>query len=163
MQRSTSSVARVGKADEFGEPVELDAGTRTVTITNPGKVMFPSVGPRREPRTKLDLARYHLAVGDALMRTVRDRPVLLERYPNGVRQPSFFQKRIPDSAPDWLATTTVATINGTTSQALVIADAAADLRDGAERAAESIDSGKAAEKIRALATLTTKAAAKAEE
>ncbi len=124
MQRSTSSVARVGKADEFGEPVELDAGTRTVTITNPGKVMFPSVGPRREPRTKLDLARYHLAVGDALMRTVRDRPVLLERYPNGVRQPSFFQKRIPDSAPDWLATTTVATINGTTSQALVIADAA---------------------------------------
>src|SRR6056297_1440763 len=124
MQRSTSSVARVGKADEFGEPVELDAGTRTVTITNPGKVMFPSVGPRREPRTKLDLARYHLAVGDALMRTVRDRPVLLERYPNGVRQPSFFQKRIPDSAPDWVATTTVATINGTTSRALVIADAA---------------------------------------
>jgi len=124
MQHPASSVARVGKADEFGEPVELDAGLRAVTITNPDKVMFPSVGPRKEPRTKLDLARYHLAVGDALMRTVRDRPVLLERYPNGVRQPSFFQKRIADSAPGWLTTTTVATINGTTSRALVIADVA---------------------------------------
>ncbi len=61
--------------------------------------MFPSVGPDKEPRTKLDLARYYVAVGDALMSTVRDRPVLLERYPNGVREKSFFQKRIPDSAP----------------------------------------------------------------
>lgn len=114
----------MGRADEFGAPVELDAGARVVTITNPDKVMFPSVGPGREPRTKLDLARYHLAVGDALMPTVRDRPVLLERYPNGVREPSFFQKRIPASAPEWLTTTTVETINGTTSRALVIADLA---------------------------------------
>jgi DNA ligase D-like protein (predicted polymerase) len=50
--------------------------------------------------------------------------VLLERYPNGVREKSFFQKRIPDSAPDWLHTTTVSTINGTLSRALVIADLA---------------------------------------
>lgn len=114
----------MGRADEFGAPVELDAGARVVTITNPDKVMFPSVGPGREPRTKLDVARYHLAVGDALMPTVRDRPVLLERYPNGVREPSFFQKRIPASAPEWLTTTTVETINGTTSRALVIADLA---------------------------------------
>ena len=86
--------------------------------------MFPSVGADKEPRTKLDLANYYLAVGEALMRTVRDRPVLLERYPNGVREKSFFQKRIPDSAPDWLVTTTVETINGTPSRALVIADLA---------------------------------------
>lgn len=109
---------------EFGEAVEIDAGSRTVAITNPDKVMFPSVGPGREPRTKLDLARYYVAVADALMPTVRDRPVLLERYPNGVRDKSFFQKRIPDSAPDWLTTTTVETINGTPSRALVIADLA---------------------------------------
>ncbi len=114
----------MGKADEFGEPVEIDAGARAVAITNPDKVMFPSVGPAKEPRTKLDLARYYVAVGDALMPTVRDRPVLLERYPNGVREKSFFQKRIPDSAPDWLETTMVETINGTPSRALVIADLA---------------------------------------
>jgi len=114
----------MAKADEFGEPVEVDAGPRTVAITNPDKVMFPSVGAHKEPRTKLDLVRYYVAVGEALMRTVVDRPVLLERYPNGVREKSFFQKRIPDSAPDWLATTTVETINGTPSRALVIADLA---------------------------------------
>ena len=114
----------MAKKDEFGEPVELEAAGRMVEITNPGKVMFPSVGPGKEERTKLDLANYYVAVGDALMRTVRDRPVLLERYPNGVREKSFFQKRIPDSAPDWLATTTVETINGTPSRALVIADLA---------------------------------------
>ena len=114
----------MAKTDEFGEPVELEAAGRLVEITNPNKVMFPSVGPGKQERTKLDLANYYLSVGDALMRTVADRPVLLERYPNGVREKSFFQKRIPDSAPDWLVTTTVETINGTPSRALVIADLA---------------------------------------
>ena len=110
--------------DQFGEPVEIDTGGRVVTITNPGKVMFPSVGPDKEARTKLDLARYYVSVDEAIMRTLADRPVLLERYPNGVREKSFFQKRIPESAPDWLTTTTVSTINGTTSRALVISDLA---------------------------------------
>ena len=58
------------------------------------------------------------------MRTVRDRPTLLQRWPNGVTGQSFFQKRIPDSAPDWLETTTVATVNGTESRAIVMADIA---------------------------------------
>jgi DNA ligase D len=111
-------------ANEFGDPVEVDAGERIVTITNPDKVMFPSVGPSKEARTKLDLARYYVSIADALLPTVRDRPVLLERYPNGVRAASFFQKRIPDSAPGWLRTTTVETINGTQSRALVIGDLA---------------------------------------
>lgn len=114
----------MAKANEFGDPVEIDVAGRVVAITNPDKVMFPSVGADRQPRTKVDLARYYVAVGEPIMRTLRDRPVLLERYPNGVREKSFFQKRIPDSAPDWLATTTVSTINGTPSRALVIADLA---------------------------------------
>jgi DNA ligase D len=105
--------------ESFGEPVPLDAGGRTVEITNPDKVLFPKPG-----LTKLDLAEYYLAVGEPLVRWIHDRPVLLERYPNGVGETSFFQKRIPDSAPDWLVTTTVETINGTPSRALVIADLA---------------------------------------
>ena len=104
---------------EHGEPVELVADGRPVPITNPNKVLFPKLG-----LTKLDLANYYLAVGDPLMGWIRDRPVLLERYPNGVGGKSFFQKRIPESAPDWLSTTTVQTINGTPSRALVIADLA---------------------------------------
>lgn len=114
----------MAKADEFGAPVEIEAAGRIVPITNPNKPMFPSVGPKKVQRTKLDLARYYVSVGDAIMRTLADRPVLLERYPNGVRGKSFFQKRIPDSAPGWLHTTTVKTINGTPSRALVIADLA---------------------------------------
>ena len=105
--------------EEFGAPVELVADGRPVTITSPDKVLFPKLG-----LSKLDLANYYLAVGSALMPWIKDRPVLLERYPNGVGGKSFFQKRIPDSAPDWLTTTTVQTINGTPSRALVIADLA---------------------------------------
>ncbi len=109
----------MAKKNEHGDPVELDAGPRTVRITSPGKVMFP-----RNGETKLDLAHFYLAVAEPLLRATRDRPVLLERYPNGVRGKSFYQKRIPDSAPDWLTTTTVSTVNGTESRALVIADIA---------------------------------------
>src|SRR6056297_1347651 len=115
--------------EEFGAPIDVDVpigggASRVVTITNPLKPMFPSVGADKEVRTKLDLARYYLDVGEPIMRTLRDRAVLLERYPDGVRGTSFFQKRIPASAPDWLTTTTVQTINGTPSRALVIADLA---------------------------------------
>ena len=102
-----------------GEPVDFEVAGRTVAISSPHKVMFPERG-----RTKLDLANYYVAVGDALMRTVRDRPTLLQRWPNGVTGPNFFQKRIPDSAPDWLRTTIVSTPNGTTSRAIVMADLA---------------------------------------
>jgi DNA ligase D len=105
--------------NDHGAPLELEAEGRTVTISSPEKVMFPEHG-----ETKADLARYYLAVGEPLMRTVRDRPTLLQRFPNGVGGQSFFQKRIPDSAPDWLQTTTVSTPNGTTSRAIVMADLA---------------------------------------
>ncbi len=105
--------------NEHGEPVDLAVAGRTVTISSPGKVMFPERG-----ESKLDLANYYVAVGDALMRTVGDRPTLLQRWPNGVTGPNFFQKRIPDSAPAWLQTTTVATVNGTESRAIVMADLA---------------------------------------
>jgi DNA ligase D len=105
--------------EDHGEPVELVADGRSVPITSPNKVLFPKLG-----LTKLDLANYYLAVGEPLMRWIRNRPVLLERYPNGVGGKSFFQKRIPESAPNWLTTTTVQTINGTPSRALVIADLA---------------------------------------
>ncbi|MDX6534361.1 MAG: hypothetical protein QOF68_2105, partial [Gaiellales bacterium] len=61
---------------------------------------------------------------EPLMRALGGRPVLLERYPNGADGPSFFQKRVPKNAPEWLQTTTVQTPNGTPSRALVLADIA---------------------------------------
>jgi DNA ligase D len=86
-------------------------------ISNPDKVLFSETG-----ETKGDLADHYRRVAEPLMRTMGGRPVLLQRFPEGPGGPSFFQKRVPKNAPDWLQTTTVSTPNGTTSQALVAAD-----------------------------------------
>src|SRR5580704_10577539 len=99
--------------------VVVEAAGREVPITNPGKVYFSERG-----ETKLDLVRYYQSVEEPLLRAMSGRPVLLQRFPNGAGGPSFFQKRVPDSAPDWLETTIVSTPNGTTSRALVAADLA---------------------------------------
>jgi DNA ligase D len=97
----------------------LELAGREVRITSPGKVLF---GERGE--TKLDLVRYYAAVAEPLMRTMGGRPVLMQRFPQGAAGKSFFQKRVPDGAPEWLETTTVETVNGTPSRALVAADLA---------------------------------------
>jgi len=86
-------------------------------ITHPDRVLFAERG-----ETKGDLAAHYLRVAGPLMRTMGGRPVLLQRFPEGAGGPSFFQKRVPKNAPGWLRTTTVATPNGTTSEALVAAD-----------------------------------------
>jgi DNA ligase D-like protein (predicted polymerase) len=97
----------------------LEIAGREVAISSPGKVFFAERG-----ETKLDLVEYYLGVGDAVMRAMGGRPVLMQRFPNGAGGPSFFQKRVPKNAPEWLETTTVETVNGTPSRALVAADLA---------------------------------------
>jgi DNA ligase D len=99
--------------------VVVEAAGREVSITSPSKVFFS------EPEaTKLDLVRYYQAVEGPLLRALGGRPVLLQRFPNGAGGSSFFQKRVPEARPDWLETSIVTTPNGTTSQALVVADVA---------------------------------------
>jgi DNA ligase D len=97
----------------------LDVAGRGITITSPHKVFFSERG-----ETKLDLIRYYLAVAEPLMRAAGGRPTLMQRFPNGAEGSSFFQKRVPETAPDWLQTTIVETPNGTTSRALVLTDMA---------------------------------------
>ncbi len=109
----------MAKANEHGEPITLEVDGREVQVTSPNKVFFS-----KRNETKLDLVSYYLAISEPVMRTMGGRPVLLERYPNGARGKSFFQKRVPKGAPDWLVTTEVMTPNGTPSNALVIADLA---------------------------------------
>ena len=58
------------------------------------------------------------------MRAAGGRPTLMQRFPHGAEGSSFFQKRVPESAPEWLETAIVSTPNGTTSRALVLADMA---------------------------------------
>jgi DNA ligase D len=90
-----------------------------VKITSPDKVFFPERG-----ETKIDLVNHYLRFAEPVMSTMGGRPLLLQRFPNGAMGSSFFQKRIPDTAPDWLQTTIVSTPNGTESRALVAADLA---------------------------------------
>src|SRR4051794_40682690 len=97
--------------------LELDG--HDVAISHPDKIYFSKRG-----ETKMDLVRYYLAVAEPIMNTLRDRPLLLERYPDGAGGKSWFQKRVPKTAPEWLTTTEVVTPNGTTSDALVAADIA---------------------------------------
>jgi DNA ligase D len=101
------------------EAVVVEASGREVPITSPGKVFFAQRG-----ETKLDLVRYYQAVQVPLLRAMAGRPVLLQRFPQGAGGPSFFQKRVPETRPDWLQTAVVSTPNGTTSDALVAADLA---------------------------------------
>ncbi|WP_370324696.1 DNA polymerase domain-containing protein [Euzebya sp.] len=103
----------------MADDVVLDLAGRPVKVTSPDKVFFPKRG-----ETKLDLVRYYEAVEGPLMATMGGRPVLLERYPEGARGKSFFQKRVPKGAPAWLETTSVQTVNGTPSNALVAVDLA---------------------------------------
>jgi DNA ligase D len=103
--------------DDQAVTIELDG--REVTITSPDKVFFPDRG-----ETKLDLVDFYTAVRDPLLAAMGGRPVLLQRFPEGATGSSFFQKRVPKDAPPWLETTVVSTPNGTTSNALVVADIA---------------------------------------
>jgi DNA ligase D len=82
--------------------VELEVGDRTVRISNPDRVYFPARG-----ETKLDLARYYLAVGDGVVRALRERPCMLHRFPTGVTGEKVHQKRLPGGAPDWVQTVRV--------------------------------------------------------
>ena len=92
---------------------------REVTISNPDKVFFPEHG-----YTKLDLVRYYLAVADGAITGVRGRPMALKRVVNGASGDFFFQKRAPDTRPDWIETAELSFPSGRTASEIVVRDAA---------------------------------------
>lgn len=103
----------------MAEATTVELAGRQVRLSNPTKVFFPERG-----ESKADLLNYYIAVGEVLLATVRGRPTLLHRFPDGAAGKSFFQKRVPPGTPEWVQTTTVSTPNGTPSRALVVADLA---------------------------------------
>jgi bifunctional non-homologous end joining protein LigD len=100
------------------EIVELNG--REVPISNPAKVLFPDAG-----YTKLDLARYYVAVSDGALRGAGGRPNVLVRYPNGINEEFFYQKRAPESRPDWIEVVALKFPSGRTAEEVVPRDAAA--------------------------------------
>ena len=101
------------------EATTIEAAGREVRISSPGKVFFPERGI-----TKLDLIGYYLECEEAVVRHLRERPTTLKRWVDGVTGEFFFQKRIPDNAPEWLQSATVSFPSGRTARELVVADGA---------------------------------------
>jgi bifunctional non-homologous end joining protein LigD len=101
------------------KPEVLELAGREVTITNPSKIFFPKLG-----LTKLDLVRYYVDVAEGAVRGVRGRPMLLKRFPNGVEQEAFFQKRAPIKRPDWIEVATFTFPSGRNADEIVVRDVA---------------------------------------
>jgi DNA ligase D-like protein (predicted polymerase) len=97
----------------------LEAAGREVAITNPDKVLFPAAG-----HTKLDLARYYLAVSGPALQGAGGRPVVLKRYVNGIGEEFFYQKRAPEKRPEWIETIELKFPSGRTAHEVVLRDAA---------------------------------------
>jgi bifunctional non-homologous end joining protein LigD len=106
-------------ASTKAEPVQIDVCGQELRVSNPGKLFFPE-----RKLTKLDLVNYYLECADAVVRGLRDRPTVLKRWVDGVEGKPFFQKRVPDSAPEWLQTATVTFPSGRHARELVPNDAA---------------------------------------
>jgi DNA primase len=85
----------------------LEVAGRSIAFASLRKVFFQNGG-----ETKLDLVRYYLAVAEALMRAVGGTQTLMQRFPHGAEGSSCFQKRVPETAAEWLQTTVVSTPNG---------------------------------------------------
>jgi bifunctional non-homologous end joining protein LigD len=82
-------------------------GGRTLKLTNQDKVLFPSDG-----YTKGDLVRYYRSVAGVMLPYVRDNPLTMERYPNGIDGTRFWEKQMPKFTPDWVHRVTIPPTTG---------------------------------------------------
>lgn len=96
----------------------LEVEGREVKITSPDKLYFPQIG-----KTKLDLVKYFLSVGEGALRGVKNRPMVLKRFVDGAEGKPFFQKRTP-TPPPWLRTCTISFPSGRTADELVVDEVA---------------------------------------
>ena len=98
--RATRTTRRVIPTDV--DTVEMRAGPRAVHLTNLRKPFWPELGI-----TKGDLLQYYVDVSAALLPHLRDRAMVMKRYPNGAAGDFFFMKRAPSPRPDWIETCSI--------------------------------------------------------
>ena len=98
----------------------LTVGGREVAISHADKVLFP-----KAKHTKLDLARYYVAVAEGALRGAGGRPNMLVRFPDGVEGEHFYQKRAPKSRPPWIEVVELRFPSGRGAEEVVPRDAAA--------------------------------------
>jgi bifunctional non-homologous end joining protein LigD len=110
----------MGSAAQKSARQIITVAGREVSISNPGKVLFP-----KPKHSKLDLARYYLAVAEGALRGAGGRPNVLVRYPDGIEGEFFYQKRAPAKRPDWIEVAEIRFPSGRAAEELVPRDAAA--------------------------------------
>ena len=82
--------------------LEVEIGDRRLSLSNLDKVLYPEVG-----FTKGQVIDYYTRIAPAVLPHLRDRPLTLKRYPNGVDQQYFYEKQSPSHRPDWVQTAAV--------------------------------------------------------
>ncbi len=90
---------------------------RTISISNPDKVLYPATG-----FTKAQVVEYYRSVAPVLVPHLRGRALTLRRFPDGVDGESFFEKRCPSHAPDWVTTVEVGRSSGPPYRACSVED-----------------------------------------
>ena len=100
------------------KPEIIEVAGREVAISNPDKVFFEQPG-----FTKRDIVAYYMAVADGALRGAGGRPMALKRFVNGAAGEFFFQKRAPESRPDWIETVELSFPSGRTADEIVLRDA----------------------------------------
>ncbi len=98
-------------------PTRTTIEGRELSVTNLDKVLFPSSG-----FTKGQLIDYYVRIAPAMLPHVRDRPLTMKRFPDGVEGKSFFEKHIPSHAPDWVRSVDVSASDGQDVIPYVVAD-----------------------------------------
>jgi DNA ligase D-like protein (predicted polymerase) len=110
-------MASSSPSSSAGEHLEVDG--QQVSITHPGKVVFPEIGV-----TKMDLIRYYLDVAPGALRGVADRPMILKRFVKGITTEAVFQKRAPEKRPANIDVAELKYASGTSAKEAVLHDAA---------------------------------------
>ena len=85
----------------------LDVGGTKVDVTNLDKIFYPKAG-----FTKGDVIDYYVRISSVLLPHLKERPITLKRYPDGVEGLYFYEKKCPDHRPEWVKTTKVAKSEG---------------------------------------------------
>ncbi|HET6447763.1 MAG TPA: DNA ligase D [Conexibacter sp.] len=94
------ALVAAGRTVRNGVEVELEG--RTLRLTNLDKILYPDAG-----FTKGDLIRYSMDIAPVLLGHLRDHPLTLKRYPNGVEGEHFYEKQSPRHRPEWVQTVSV--------------------------------------------------------
>ena len=111
-------MAKTKKPDDAAV-LELDG--HAVRVSNPAKLYFS----KQVQLSKLDIVNYFLSVAPGALQGIRHRPIVLKRFVNGAEAEPFYQKRAPDTLPEYVRTVTLSFPSGRTAEECVIDNAAA--------------------------------------